>query len=321
MLQQTQVSTVIPYFERFIERFSDVHSLAAANIDEVLFLWSGLGYYSRARNLHRTARRIVADFNGIFPDNSEALQTLPGIGRSTAGAIMAFAFNHRAAILDGNVKRVLARYFCINEPINLASTEKRLWELSEQCLPARKKDIGAYTQGMMDLGAMICTRNQPKCSLCPLKSSCLSLRANKQHELPVRQKQKVKPIRSSDFILIELQQRILLKQRPAKGVWGGLWCFPEQCELDELTPTPIFAIGPKWLEFRHTFSHFYLDCHIYQATFEHLISLPKGWTWYNREYPMAIGLPSPIKKTINQWLDAQLEFAQVAEFSGDYQGR
>ena len=215
MLQQTQVSTVLSYFERFTNRFSDVNALASANIDEVLFLWSGLGYYSRARNLHRAARMVVADFAGVFPDNVADLQKLPGVGRSTAGAIMVFAHQRFAPILDGNVKRVLARYFAIEESINLSATQKSLWRLSEQCLP--QKNIVAYTQGLMDLGSMICTRSKPACEQCPINSCCLAFSKKQQNSLPNRQKQKVKPVRQSDFVVIDRGDQILLKQRAERG--------------------------------------------------------------------------------------------------------
>lgn len=299
MLQQTQVNTVIPYFERFIDRFSDVEALASAHIDEVLFLWSGLGYYSRARNLHRAARMVVADFAGIFPKQLEDLIKLPGVGRSTAGAIRALAYRQKAAILDGNVKRVLARYFAISEPINRAATEKSLWQISEACLP--NQEIMAYTQGMMDLGATICTRSKPQCTQCPLQASCVAFHQDLQHTIPKREKQKEKPIRQADFILLSQYPHILLKQRPTKGIWGGLWTLPQSEDLIQLSRKSMVAIGPKWLEFRHTFSHFHLDCCIYQGSIDQGESLPKGWIWYNCNLPTALGLAAPIQKVIQQW--------------------
>lgn len=313
MLQQTQVSTVLPYFQRFTDRFADVHSLAMAHIDEVLFLWSGLGYYSRARNLHRAARMVIADFSGIFPSNLEDLQKLPGVGRSTAGAIMVFAYNQAVAILDGNVKRVLARYFALRKPINLSATEKSLWHLSERHLP--ETNIIPYTQGMMDLGSMVCVRGQPHCRECPLQHSCVALANNLQQDLPIRKKSKDKPIRQGDFVLVVHGQRVLLKQKKARGVWHGLWNLPELKELEEINPQSI-AMGPKWLEFRHTFSHFHLDCSIFQAVVDQRLSLPEGWVWYNCECPPPIGLATPMQKIISQWYLTELDegVAEVSQF-------
>ena len=215
MLQQTQVSAVIPYYRRFLERFPDVASLARAPEDAVLRLWSGLGYYARARNLHKAARAVAEA--GAFPDTVDGLQALPGVGRSTAGAIAAFAFGRRAAILDGNVKRVLARAF--GGPADL-------WALAESLLPAR--DIETYTQALMDLGATVCTRATPACARCPVADGCVALRDGRIAELPAPRAKRAVPHRKSEWLVITRGGRVLLEQRPREGLWGGLWVFPER---------------------------------------------------------------------------------------------
>jgi len=225
MLQQTQVEAVIPYYERFLERFPDVHALAGATEDEVLRLWSGLGYYARARNLHRAAQMVAADRAGRFPDTVEGLSALPGVGRSTAAAIAAFAFGRRAAILDGNVKRVLARAFGIDGFPGEPAVEARLWRLAEDQLPRR--DIGRYTQALMDLGATLCTRVRPRCDACPLGPRCVARSQGRTAELPAPRPRKPYPQREVTWLVLLDAGRVLLERRPAPGLWGGLWTFPE----------------------------------------------------------------------------------------------
>lgn len=216
MLQQTQVAAVIPYYRRFLARFPSIRSLATAEEDEVLQLWSGLGYYARGRNLHAAAKRIFQA--GRFPDSASAIAELPGVGRSTAAAIAVFAFGRREAILDGNVKRVLARRFGV-------TGETALWRLAERLLPRR--DIESYTQSLMDLGATVCTRAKPSCAACPLKRSCVARREGRIDQLPgTRQKAALKT-RNATWLLLRWKNRILLERRPGSGLWGGLLTFPE----------------------------------------------------------------------------------------------
>jgi A/G-specific adenine glycosylase len=263
MLQQTQVTTVIPYFERFIKRFPDVRALARARPDSVLHLWSGLGYYARARNLHQAARRIVADHDGKFPRDIESTMHLPGIGRSTAGAILALAFNQRHAILDGNVKRVLARYHAIGVPLNQQETEDRLWRLAERHTPHTR--VANYTQAIMDLGATVCTRVNPDCVRCPVRIGCRARKLGTPQDFPAIATRKRLPIKKIKMLLIrDTHNRVLLVKRPPVGLWGGLWGLPEctQKNVRAWCQTHIgFDIRPRqaWPAFRHSFSHFHLD--------------------------------------------------------------
>jgi len=262
MLQQTQVSTVLPYFQRFLERFPDVTRLAAADLDEVLQLWSGLGYYSRARNLHRAAQQVVAEHGGRFPQEREVLEMLPGIGRSTAAAIAAFAYGRREAILDGNVKRVLARYGAVEGFPGEKKVADRLWSLAETLLP--DADIESYTQGLMDLGATLCTRT-PDCARCPVRTGCAALAQGAVASYPEPRPKRINPTRQTGMLLLLHHDRVLLQQRPPTGLWGGLWVFPQMdggdeeghsaaarlgCELETLEALPSL---------RHAFTHFTLD--------------------------------------------------------------
>ncbi|MGY8869166.1 MAG: A/G-specific adenine glycosylase, partial [Pseudomonadales bacterium] len=226
MLQQTQVTTVIPYFERFIERFPDVQTLANAEQDEVLHLWTGLGYYARARNLHKTAQIVATDYYGEFPQTVEALEQLPGIGRSTAGAVLSISTGKRAAILDGNVKRVLARFYALEGWTGSTANQKTLWEYAERNTP--QKRVGEYTQAMMDLGATLCTRSKPSCPSCPLQNHCTALKLGRSSEFPHPKPKKKIPVKQTIMLLLQdEQQQTLLQQRPPTGLWGGLWSLPE----------------------------------------------------------------------------------------------
>jgi A/G-specific adenine glycosylase len=225
MLQQTQVATVIPYFERFVARFPDLPALAAAHEDDVLALWSGLGYYSRARNLHAAARAIMAGHGGTFPAVPAAIAQLPGIGRSTAAAIAALAFGQPCAILDGNVKRVLTRHGGIAGWPGDKKTETALWTLAESLLP--RTAVESYTQGMMDLGALVCTRSQPACSACPVKVDCIAHTQGRTQELPTPRPQKVLPEKQVQMLLLLDRGELMLEKRPSRGIWGGLWSLPE----------------------------------------------------------------------------------------------
>ena len=263
MLQQTQVQTVIPYYQRFIARFASVDDLADADLDEVLHHWSGLGYYARARNLHKTAK-IVA--NDGFPEDQDGLEALPGIGRSTAGAIRALAMQQHAPILDGNVKRVLARFHGIEGHTGDPQTLKILWEHAERQTPSLRTN--EYTQGIMDLGAMCCTRSTPKCLECPMVDECVAYQCNRVGELPHPRPKKEKPVRQARMYVITTPDgACLLEQRPNKGIWGGLWTPPERSA--DTSPDDIcLEVGIHFdsiaesrvaPQFRHTFTHFHLD--------------------------------------------------------------
>lgn len=225
MLQQTQVSAVISYYQRFMSRFPDIASLANADQEEVLQYWSGLGYYSRARNLHHAAQTIVDDHHGQFPQDFEAMQTLSGIGRSTAAAIAAFAFNQTHTILDGNVKRILARHFVIDGWPSTPKVEKEMWLLADTLLP--ETEMIAYTQGLMDLGATLCTRSQPKCEICPLNETCGAYAKGLTKTLPTPKPRKISPQKHTTMLILQYGKEILLEKRPPSGIWGGLWSLPE----------------------------------------------------------------------------------------------
>ena len=266
MLQQTQVATVVGYYQRFMQRFPTVEQLADAQIDDVLHHWTGLGYYARARNLHRAARIIAADYAGNLPGTQEHLEALPGIGRSTAGAIRALAMNQYASILDGNVKRVLTRFHGIDGYPGKTHIAKELWRLAETHTP--RQDTAAYTQGIMDMGATLCVRRKPSCASCPMSSHCEAHRTGMTAQLPSPKPKKTKPIKASRFFIVSLpNQATLLEQRPMDGLWGGLWTPPERNAettiadfLKELSLTPEH-LGEQINDqtFRHTFSHFHLD--------------------------------------------------------------
>lgn len=262
MLQQTQVATVLPYYQRFLQRFADINALAAADQEDVLKQWAGLGYYSRARHLHRTAQIIASEHGGRFPATLEQLTALPGIGRSTAGAILAIAFKQRAAILDGNVKRVLARYGGVEGWTGEAATQQRLWRLSENLTPSARVDD--YTQAVMDLGATLCTRSKPQCQRCPVMADCIAYRDERTACLPEKRQAKALPTRECYFLLLRnASGQIYLEQKPAPGLWGGLWCFPEYAHWDDLQQdcwrwqTDIASLE-RQTPGRHTFSHYHL---------------------------------------------------------------
>ncbi|MGE0876024.1 MAG: A/G-specific adenine glycosylase [Burkholderiales bacterium] len=292
MLQQTQVSTVIPYFERFLARFPDVTALAAADEDAVLRLWSGLGYYARGRNLLAAAREVVR--LGGFPDTQEALQGLPGVGRSTAAAIAVFAYGSRAAILDGNVKRVLARAF---------GTEGDLWELAESLVPAR--DTGAYTQALMDLGATVCTRAQPACGRCPVAKACVARREGRVAELPARKARKALPLRRQTWLVLEQDGRVLLERRPSPGLWGGLWTFPELTARDaRATCRTRFGCTirapEKLAPVEHGFTHFRLQAQpLLCAVRARVRTLQEpGRVWLSLAEAAQAAIPVPVRKVL-----------------------
>lgn len=307
MLQQTQVVTVIPFFERFTARFPDVPALAAAPLDEVLYYWTGLGYYSRARNLHAAARLVRDRHHGALPASMAELRELPGIGRSTAAAILALAHDQKAAILDGNVKRILSRYYNVHEWPEGAAAEKRLWRFAEELLP--ESDIAAYTQAIMDLGASVCTRRRPLCGVCPVAGDCGARQAGIQADLPAPRPRRSLPLRHTRMLLLEDERgRILLEQRPPTGVWGGLWSLPE-CDPDADLNTWIaerFSLVSRGYEFgrpiHHGFSHFRLEIEPVRVgvhTKPDRIRDAVNLYWYlpngdNRR----IGLPGPVRDLI-----------------------
>ncbi|MBU2863549.1 A/G-specific adenine glycosylase [Reinekea forsetii] len=300
MLQQTQVATVIPYFERFMSRFPTVESLASADQDDVLHLWTGLGYYARARNLHKAAKQVVEQHQGVFPKQAEALETLPGIGRSTAGAIASSVYHQPAAILDGNVKRVLARFFALEKWPGTTASQKQLWQWSEALTP--KQRTADYNQVMMDLGALVCTRSKPKCSQCPLAQKCLAFESDQTHCFPVSKPKKDKPTKTTYLLILQLPDgRVKLEQRPPTGIWGGLYSFPEFSELSELEAhlEPLSYDTPlHWNSFKHTFSHYHLDIWPVQVKLSqppNLVS-EENALWFQPSQPadeQAIGMPAP----------------------------
>ncbi|MDG6897275.1 A/G-specific adenine glycosylase [Actinobacillus delphinicola] len=260
MLQQTQVATVIPYFERFTKNFPNIEALGYAPLDEVLHLWTGLGYYARARNLHKAAQVMCEKYHGQFPTEFEDVLALPGIGRSTAAAILSSCLNKPYPILDGNVKRVLCRYFAIEGYPGEKRVENLLWEKAEEVAPRDR--IADFNQVMMDIGAMVCTRSKPKCDICPLAENCKAKQQDAWQNYPTKKPKKTLPIRQTYFLIEENQGKIRLRKRAPEGLWGGLYCFPQfesQTELFQHLQERNIHYYQEWNSFRHTFSHFHLD--------------------------------------------------------------
>ncbi|AOY01663.1 A/G-specific adenine glycosylase [Jeongeupia sp. USM3] len=306
MLQQTQVTTVIDYYQRFLARFPDIASLAAAPLDDVLALWSGLGYYSRARNLHKAAQAVMADFGGVFPHAPAEIETLPGIGRSTAAAIAAFSFSTRAAILDGNVKRVLARWAGIDGFPGQKAIENRLWALADSLLPVAA-DMPAYTQAQMDLGATVCTPKKPACLACPVASDCIARITGRQAELPTPKPKKAVPERRTVMLLIRDDKgRLLLQKRPPTGIWGGLWSLPETADTLGAERHCADALGlavalePAQPDFVHVFTHFKLTITPQPAALLGATALADNDTlrWFGRDEALAAGIPTPLRRLL-----------------------
>ncbi len=308
MLQQTQVATVIPYYERFMQAFPTVESLAAAAPDDVLHLWTGLGYYARARNLHKTARLIASEHNGLFPRSVDTLSLLPGIGRSTAGAIMALGSGQRAVILDGNVKRVLTRVHCIEGWPDQLQVQKQLWLLAEQHTPSER--CADYTQAIMDLGATLCARSKPACGLCPLQSRCEAHRQQRTADFPGRKPAKKLPVKTTYMLMYldESRQSVLLEKRPPSGIWGGLWSFPETADLKEFAPqlSAQFMLDNRtmqqWDRLRHTFSHFHLDIiPVLVPLGAEAVGVMEAerFHWYALRQPSRVGLAAPVKQLLS----------------------
>ncbi|RLJ68418.1 A/G-specific adenine glycosylase [Sulfurisoma sediminicola] len=303
MLQQTQVATVVPYYERFLGRFPTVAALAAAPVEQVMELWSGLGYYARARNLHACAREVMATHGGEFPRAPAALAELPGIGRSTANAIAAFCFGARMPILDGNVKRVLCRCLGIEGSPGTAALESRLWRHAEELLPSC--DLPAYIQGQMDLGATVCTRARPRCEICPLAGTCIAHRENRVAELPTPRPRKTLPEREATLLVLRHGDRVLFERRPPAGIWGGLLSLPELPQgmepvahgaahlgvcIATVSPAPTFS---------HVFTHFRLHIRPLVCAAEPLAQAGEPrWQWLDEEQWARAALPAPIRRIL-----------------------
>lgn len=309
MLQQTQVATVIPYFQRFESRFPDVQALARADDDAVMQLWAGLGYYARARNLKRAAQIVADELDGQFPATQEALEALPGIGRSTAGAILSLGHGRRAAILDGNVKRVLARVFAVDGWPGKSAVQKALWALAETYTPNER--VAAFNQGMMDLGATLCTRNSPDCSRCPFELSCQARAQRCENDYPGRKPKKVKVQKSATMVLLLRDNSVFLERRPASGIWGGLWSlpeFPDRTAAEDWAVSQdrkVYLIAGETL--KHSFTHFDLaiepliaECHAAEAR----IADSEDCGWFGSEDLHAIGVPAPIAKLLSRYPEA-----------------
>jgi A/G-specific adenine glycosylase len=305
MLQQTQVQTVIPYFERFMARFPDIPALAAAPLDEVLHHWSGLGYYARGRNLHRAAHVLVDVHQGRLPDDFATLSALPGIGRSTAGAILAQAFGQRHPILDGNVKRVLARWGAVPGWPGEAAVERELWGLAERLTPAER--VADYTQAIMDLGATVCRRSRPACDSCPVAEDCQGLRLGRPADFPSPRPRRARPLKRTRMLLLRDDAgAVLLERRPPQGLWGGLWCPPElgEAPADEwalgMLGVPVRAAPPLPVV-RHGFTHFELDIEPVPARLAgNAVGAmePERWVWYNAATPARLGLAAVVSRLI-----------------------
>lgn len=310
MLQQTQVATVIPYFERFMQRFPRVETLAAASEDEVLQHWSGLGYYARARHLHRAAQQVVEQHDGEFPRTLTALAALPGVGRSTAGAIASISMNIPAPILDGNVKRVLTRLHAVEGWPGQPAVAERLWQLAEHYTPDTR--TGDFTQALMDLGATLCTRRNPACGICPFSDRCAAHRQGRPTAFPQSKPARPLPEKTCWMLMLHCGEELLLTKRPAKGIWGGLWSLPEFASADDIAAALAGPIQVEqwqaWPAFRHTFSHYHLDIHPVQVRIDRRPAVDSplvagaGQVWYNGQQMRDLGLPAPVRRLIHPLL-------------------
>jgi A/G-specific adenine glycosylase len=304
MLQQTQVQTVIPYYERFMRRFPDLVALADAEIDAVLEHWSGLGYYARARNLHKAAQLIRDDFDGRFPETFEAACALPGIGRSTAAAILALAFDQRHAILDGNVKRVLARHRAISGWPGKSRVAKQLWAAAEESTPADR--IADYTQAIMDLGATVCRRSRPLCETCPVNDDCRARKEGTIAEYPGRKSRPEKPLRETTMVLAVRDGALYLERRPPAGIWGGLWSLPEldHGDVDQWCRARLDALASQrqsWSTLRHSFSHYELDIHpvvVHIDASSSKVAEDGDAKWHSLDAAPPGGIAAPVRKLI-----------------------
>jgi A/G-specific adenine glycosylase len=305
MLQQTQVVTVMGYYQRFLTAFPDVHALAAAHLDQVLGLWSGLGYYSRARNLHACAQQVVSEFAGVFPQRVEQLQTLKGIGPSTAAAIASLCFEQRVAILDGNVKRVLTRHQGFALDLSSSANEKKLQAVADACLPLKEADMPSYTQGIMDLGATLCTRSAPACMRCPVNADCMAFAGGNPGDYPVKTR-KIKRSSQSLWLLCATTHdgEVCLQQRPAKGVWAGLFTqplFDSAEQLQAVVPERLHS-QLRWAPaFVHVLTHKDLHLHTCYLDIKAPLKLGEG-SWYKAGQWQVMGLPAPVRQLLSQTL-------------------
>lgn len=309
MLQQTQVATVIPYFEKFMNRFPQLSDLADAPLDDVLAHWSGLGYYARARNLHKAAQTVRDEHGGMFPETFDEVLALPGIGRSTAGAILSLALNQHHAILDGNVKRVLARAYAVEGWTGNTKVADVLWQHAERLTP--QKRVADFNQAMMDLGAGVCTRSKPQCPVCPLQDICVANAEGQQAEYPGKKPKKTIPVRETQMLLLSNKNNeVLLQRRPPTGIWGGLLSLPEVPMDDELSLWSERHLGfsvaehTRWPVVRHTFSHFHLDITpvvVNRVDKTHTMSVMEGsdWVWYKDGIDSG-GLPAPVTRLLER---------------------
>ncbi len=317
MLQQTQVAAVIGYYSKFMRSFPNIAALANASQDQVLQHWSGLGYYSRARNLHNAAVTIVDNHHGKFPQDFETIQTLSGIGRSTAAAIASFAFNQVQTILDGNVKRVLARHFLVEGWPGSPKVEKQLWLLAEQLLP--EKEMVPYTQGLMDLGATICTRSKPKCGICPLNQTCQAYQLNRVKDLPTPKPRKPIPEKYTTMLILRRGDEVMLEKRPPTGIWGGLWSFPELANHefdDEMAMSMLMqqryrlsaSLDKSLPTLSHTFTHFKLHIEPRILQVESMLNKAgeTGQVWLSIEDAIGAAVPTPVRKLLISMTDQKL---------------
>jgi len=307
MLQQTQVATVMPYYQRFLTCFPDVATLARAPLDEVLALWSGLGYYARARNLHQAAQQVMRELGGRFPDDFTGLSSLPGIGRSTAGAIAALAGGHRHPILDGNVKRVLSRYYALSVSPASAEGQRQLWTWAEALTPNTR--VADYTQAMMDLGATVCTRSRPACQACPLALDCQAYVLGRSQDFPRRPARRIRPARICYMVLAQRDDgAVLLLRRPPRGIWGGLWSLPEFKERIQAEAWCEQELGydgdyVQWPPAHHAFTHFeltILPLHIHLLTNRQSPMVAVEWVWYNSGHAKTAGMAAPVARLLMQ---------------------
>ena len=311
MLQQTQVATVIPYYERFMQSFGDIRSLAAADTDAVLHYWSGLGYYARARNLHEAARIVRDRFAGEFPADFADVVALPGIGRSTAGAILALSRGERYAILDGNVKRVLARFYAIPGWPGTTSVANMLWEKAELHTPS--ESVASYTQAIMDLGATICTRTKPRCDNCPLAADCAAHAAGTETGFPGKRAKANRPRRRTHMLLVHCDNTVYLERRPASGIWGGLWSLPELDSAAGIADwcASKFNTGPErvenWEVLSHSFTHFELDIQPIAVLVRRpatMVADDADSTWYEAGSSRQLGIAAPVAQLLRNFAGA-----------------
>ena len=305
MLQQTQVTTVIPYYQRFMKSFPDINALASASTDDVLRHWSGLGYYARARNLHRAALAVRDEYNGVIPSDFDEIIELPGIGRSTAGAILSLAHNKRYPILDGNAKRVLARFHAIGGWPGETTVLKKLWALADEHTP--QQEVAEYTQAIMDLGATVCTRSKPRCDFCPIGNECAAFELHAVNDYPGKKTRKEKPLRQTCMVLAHINGAVYLERRPTKGIWGGLWSLPElgaEKDVDEWCERELNARPEQldhWNTMRHSFTHYDLDIKpiaVRLSKHSSTVRDTEDSIWYEIGSPPPGGIATPVNKLI-----------------------